>query len=94
MPDFFKYGIMEQETGKSLLKQKQKGERVMKKRMLAMILVMLTVLSLAGCGKFTCDLCSQEKSGKKHTETVMGQKVTICNDCYKQLEELGSALGL
>lgn len=81
-------------AGGSLFGQKQKGERVMKKRMLAMILVMLTVLSLAGCGKFTCDLCSQEKSGKKHTETVMGQKVTICNDCYKQLEELGSALGL
>ncbi len=93
MPDFFKYGIMEQETGKSLLKQKQKGERGMKKKVLAMVLAMLTVLSLAGCGKFTCDLCSQEKSGKKHTETVMGQKMTICNDCYKGLEDLADSLG-
>lgn len=66
----------------------------MKKKILAMTLAVIAVLSIAGCGKFKCDLCSQEKSGKKHTETVMGQKVTICNDCYKGLEELGDALGL
>lgn len=66
----------------------------MKKKMLAALLAALMILSLAGCGKFTCDLCGKEKSGKKHTETVLGQKVTICNDCYKDLEDLAGSLGL
>ena len=66
----------------------------MKKKMLAALLAAFMVLSLAGCGKFTCDLCGKEKSGKKHTEEVFGQKVTICNDCYKDLEDLADSLGL
>lgn len=65
----------------------------MRKKILAAFLAVITLLSLAGCGKFTCDICSQEKSGKKYTETVLGQKVTICSDCYKGLEDLADSLG-
>lgn len=65
----------------------------MKKRVVAILLTAVTLLSLTGCGKFSCDICGQEKSGKKHTETLFGQEYTICNDCYKVLENLEDSLG-
>ena len=65
----------------------------MKKKILAVLLTAATVLSLTACGKFTCDMCGEEKSGKKHTESLLGQDVTICNDSYKSIEDLGKSLG-
>lgn len=67
-----------------------KGEKVMKKKIVAALLATITILSFAGCGKFTCDLCGEEKSGKKHEETMLGETVTICDDCYKELEDLAN----
>ena len=95
MQNVTKYDIMSWAVGTAqyITYITKQGERVMKKRMLAILLAAMMILSLAGCGKFTCDLCGQEKSGKKHTETLFGQKITYCNDCYKELEELGDALG-
>ena len=59
-------------------------EKVMKKRkFLAVLLATVSILSLTGCGKFTCDMCGEEKSGKKHEETLLGESITICDDCYK-----------
>lgn len=63
----------------------------MRKRMMAAMLVVMTTLSLTGCGKFTCDLCGREKSGKRYTEKVFSREVTICNDCYKGIEEFINA---
>lgn len=67
----------------------------MKKKIIVLLCAASTVLSLAACGgKFTCDLCGEEKSGKKHTSEVLGEEVTICDDCYGDIEDLGGALGL
>ena len=44
------------------------------------------------CGeKFICSLCSEEKTGKKYEEDLLGEKVAICKDCYEGLEELAKA---
>ena len=66
----------------------------MKKKILAILLTAATILSLTGCGssKFTCDFCEEEKSGKKHTETILGEEMTFCDDCYKLWNELKDAL--
>lgn len=64
----------------------------MKKKILAALLVAATILSFSGCGKFTCDLCGKEKTGKKYEETVLGATVTICGDCYEKLESLSGLL--
>ncbi|MCM1056469.1 MAG: hypothetical protein NC517_02535 [Firmicutes bacterium] len=61
--------------------------------MIALLLTAVTVMSLAACGKpFTCDLCGEEKTGKKYTETILGSEITYCQDCYKELKELGELL--
>lgn len=61
----------------------------MKKKIIALLLTVTTVISLTACGKpFTCDICQEEKTGKKYTETVLGEKVTYCQDCREDMEEL------
>lgn len=37
----------------------------MKRKVIAALLATVTILSFTGCGKFTCDMCGEEKSGKK-----------------------------
>lgn len=65
----------------------------MKKKVIALLLTVTTVISLTACGKpFTCDLCNEEKTGKKYKETVLGVEITYCQDCYKELKELGELL--
>lgn len=59
----------------------------MKKRIVALILATMTMLSLSGCGKFTCDACGKEKSGKKYTIELFGEKGTVCKDCNKEIKE-------
>ncbi len=68
------------------------------KRLIAMALLGATVLSFAACGgKFTCDACEEEKSGKKYEIEAFGEKMTVCKDCNDEwesaLEELEGALG-
>lgn len=64
----------------------------MKKKLIAAFLATVTILSFAGCGKFTCDMCGEEKSGKKHQEKLLGETITLCDDCYKDLESLSDIL--
>lgn len=46
-------------------------------------------LLLTGCGKtFTCDMCNQEKHEKGHEITFWGQKGTVCNECYKEIQKM------
>lgn len=59
----------------------------MKRKIAALLAMVVLAMTLAGCGKFTCDLCGEEKTGKQHTNEVFG---TICDDCYKELKELAS----
>ncbi len=65
----------------------------MKKKVMALLLTVFTVASLTACGSpFTCDICGEEKTGKKYTETVLGEEITYCQDCYDDLKELGDML--
>ena len=57
---------------------------------LIMLVAMVAVFStlLCACGKFECDLCGKEKSGKKYKEELMGQEIIYCKDCHDELESL------
>lgn len=63
----------------------------MKKLISVFLLVVVFATMLTACGKFTCDLCGEEKSGKKYTEEVYGQEIEYCKDCHDQLEDLADA---
>lgn len=63
------------------------------KKFLSLVCVIGTLFALTACGSFTCGICEQEKSGKKHEVEESGVSVTLCDDCYKEyqdaLEEFG-----
>ena len=61
------------------------------KRIISFLLLLTLVLSLlAACGgSFTCDICGEEKSGKKYEEDLLGETITYCSDCKQGLEALG-----
>ena len=65
----------------------------MKKLICVVLLVVVIATMLTACGKFKCDLCGEEKSGKKYERELFGQEIDICKDCYKDLEELADAFG-
>lgn len=62
----------------------------MKKKISLLLIAIAACLSLTACGKFTCDICGEEKSGKSYTTEVLGQKITMCSDCYDTLNAVGS----
>ena len=64
----------------------------MKKLICVLLLVVVLASMLTACGKFTCDSCKEEKTGKKYKVEVMGEKAEICKDCNEKLEELKDAL--
>lgn len=63
------------------------------KKLALVLVLLLTVVTLVSCGKFTCDLCGEEKSGKQHKEEILGEEIVYCQDCYDDLEELKDGLG-
>jgi uncharacterized lipoprotein YehR (DUF1307 family) len=56
----------------------------------ALVLAMVSLLSvlLCGCGKFTCDICREEKTGKRYEDEKFGVEVVICKDCKEDLDDL------
>ena len=60
----------------------------MKKKIAVAVVSVIMALSLVACGTFTCDLCGDEKSGKKHSSEILGQKITVCDDCYSGVTDL------
>ncbi len=60
----------------------------MKKRISILLLSSMLAMTLTACGKFTCDLCGEQKSGKSYESTVFGEEVVICDDCYQELQNL------
>lgn len=48
---------------------------------------------LASCGKFTCDICMEEKSGKKYETEMFGMTIVVCEDCYDLGEEIAEEIG-
>lgn len=58
------------------------------KKLIGLIVLLATMaVLLCSCGKFTCDLCGKEKSGKKYTESLYGTKIVYCKDCKEALED-------
>lgn len=62
----------------------------MKRKMCALFMIVTVLVSLTGCGKFTCAFCEEEKSGKKYESEILGEEVVICQDCYDEIQELFS----
>lgn len=61
-------------------------------RVRQMFIILITILSLLGltaCGSkiFVCDICNKEKSGKSYKSQPMGYEITICEDCYKSMND-------
>ena len=61
---------------------------IMKRRVSLLIMVFFIMTALAGCGKFICGLCGEEKSGNNHKTELLGVEIEICNDCYEELDNL------
>ena len=62
------------------------------KKIIAIMLIVLTLLSLTACGKFTCDYCKEETFGKKYTYELLGKTFTVCKDCNEDIEEIKAKL--
>lgn len=62
----------------------------MKKKASLLLMVTVAALALTACGKFTCDICGEEKSGKQYKTEMFGEKIVYCSDCNDGLEALGS----
>ena len=68
------------------------------KRIVSLVLVVLILVTVAfsvcSCGKVECALCKEEVSSMSAKKAdVYGQEVTVCKDCYKQMQELAEKLG-
>ena len=70
-------------------KLKTRGKLIMKKtvRLLLAALMLVLALGLTACGSksFKCDLCGEEKTGKQYETKSGGQTVTVCEDCYEDI---------
>lgn len=61
------------------------------KRVIALLLVLSVIFALAACSApTTCDICGETKSCK--TIEVLGQKMNICGDCEKEMNDLANSL--
>ncbi len=65
------------------------------KRIIAIALfALMATTCFASCGKeFTCGMCGKTSTGKEHKEEYFGTEISMCDDCYKSLQELADALG-
>jgi hypothetical protein len=54
------------------------------------LIVVLASLFTA-CGKFKCDGCGEEKSGKKYKREAQGETFVFCEECNDALEALKNA---
>ena len=54
------------------------------KKFIVMVLCAIIAISMfAACGRFTCEVCGEEKTGKKHEGNLLGYEFVYCDDCYK-----------
>ena len=59
------------------------------KKLIALVLAVITVFALTACTTGECDICGETGICK----TVFGEKVKICNDCAEDLESVSNAIG-
>lgn len=62
----------------------------MLKRIIAIVLLCGLTMIMTACATkpYTCDLCMKEQTSKKHTAEMLGDKVTVCDECYKEINAL------
>ena len=58
------------------------------KKIIALALVIVTVFALTACGKFTCDLCKKERSGKRYKTEALGKEIVICENCNEKVSDV------
>lgn len=59
----------------------------MKKKTTILFMAIVMSFTLVACGKFTCDLCGEEKSGKNYKTEVLGEEVVICKECHDEIQD-------
>ncbi len=59
------------------------------KKLIAIVLCIVSLFAFASCGKFECGMCGDEASGRKYKHTILGEEVVVCEDCHKDIEALG-----
>lgn len=64
----------------------------MKRIISLMLLLVVALLVLTSCGKFTCDLCGEEKSGKKYSFELPNKEGICCKECYEDVETFNDLL--
>ena len=62
------------------------------KRVIAFLLLAVvlfsTVALLASCKKeIKCDLCGKTKTTTPHDVTIAGKECTVCEECYKNIQD-------
>lgn len=59
------------------------------KKIIAIFTLLVLLLSLGACGSksFKCGMCGEEKTGKSYKSQLAGEKVTVCEDCYEEINE-------
>ena len=62
----------------------------MKRKVLLLLVIVIAMLNFTACGRFECDFCGEEKSGKAYAASVWGEEVTICKECKDEIKELQS----
>lgn len=60
----------------------------MKRKIAMLFVIVLTMLTLTACGKFECDFCGKEKSGKSYTVSMWGEESVICKECKDGINEM------
>lgn len=56
----------------------------MKKKIVAVILVVTMAIGMISCGKKECDWCGREGRCKTYKNALLGE-MDICSDCAKDL---------
>lgn len=59
----------------------------MKKKILMVMLAVMTMSALTGCGKkVKCDLCGEMKNCT--TKEILGQEINYCSDCEDEIASM------
>lgn len=60
------------------------------KKVFVILLTVCLMLAMTACSTapYTCDFCGRESTSKKHTADMAGTKITVCDECYKEINAL------